>query len=49
MIIVGVNYNLFDDNFRVNHDKVQRMLTWGSVDEVDFEPAEVVEDLCTTS
>lgn len=45
MVVVGIDHNLFNDNFRVNHDDLQDMLARGDALEGSVEPAEVVEYL----
>ena len=48
MIVVGIDHDLLNDNLWVNHDDLQRMLTWSDVGEGGIEPTEVVEHLITT-
>ena len=45
MVIVGIDHDLFDHNFRVNHDDLQGVLARGDALEGSVEPAEVVEYL----
>ena len=48
VVVVGIDHDLFDDDFRVNHDEFQCMLAWGNTINSGIEPAQVVEYLIAT-